>query len=160
MQPFNNSTSHASGSHSAELRRLQTCSQQGKETSKRRDATELRRSFSEIPHANKLHETRQTVLVNPLSPNYLSLLAPSCYHAEDQDAAGTRDPIFVVVVPGINLDHAELQRVCHHVEVYEERQLYNLLLLENPCVHVIYVSSIAVNNAFVRYLLTLRGESK
>jgi len=112
------------------------------------------RSFSDIPHDKTC---QKNVVIEALTPDYLSLLAAkySCPNT-DHDL----DPIFIVCVPGIDLDHAELQRHCKHVEVYEERQLYHLLLLKHPSVHLIYISSVPTNECFVRYLLTLRGQGE
>jgi len=61
----------------------------------------------------------------------------------------------VVVVPSIDLDEAELRRLCDSIEFYEERQLYYLLLANDPSARIIYLSSNPVSERVVRYYLDL-----
>ena len=61
----------------------------------------------------------------------------------------------VVVVPSIDLDCQELQRLCDSIEFYEERQLYHLLLANDPSVRIIYLSSNPVNEKVAGYYLGL-----
>jgi hypothetical protein len=63
----------------------------------------------------------------------------------------------IVVVPSIDLDGDELKRVSTFIENYEERQLYHLLMLNDPGVRVIFTSSHPVSEAVVRYYVGLRG---
>ena len=63
----------------------------------------------------------------------------------------------IVVVPSIDLDGDELKRVSTFIENYEERQLYHLLMLNDPGVRVVYTSSHPVSEAVVRYYVGLRG---
>ena len=64
----------------------------------------------------------------------------------------------IVVVPSIDLDGDELKRVSTFIENYEERQLYHLLLLNDPGVRVVYTSSHPVSEDVVRYYVGLRGD--
>jgi hypothetical protein len=61
----------------------------------------------------------------------------------------------VVVVPSIDLDRKELRRMCSNIEYYEERQLYHLLLANDPSVRIIYITSNKVSESVVRYYLNL-----
>lgn len=63
--------------------------------------------------------------------------------------------IAVVVVPFVDLDRKELKRLCSCMECYEDRQLYHLLLANDPAVRIIYLSSSNVDEAVVGYYLGL-----
>ena len=65
----------------------------------------------------------------------------------------------IVVVPSIDLDGKELRRMCNDIEIYEERQLYHLLLLKDPSFRIIYLSSNQIDNEIVRYYLSLDDEN-
>lgn len=70
--------------------------------------------------------------------------------------ADTEEPRkIVVVVPSIDLDRAELVRLCDSIDFYEERQLYHLILANDPSVRIIYLSSNLVDEKVVRYYLHL-----
>jgi len=60
------------------------------------------------------------------------------------------------VVPSIDLDSGELCRNPTGVRLFEERLLYNLLLLEDPRVHVVYVTSSPLSPRLTGYYLSLR----
>lgn len=69
---------------------------------------------------------------------------------------GTISTNTIVVVPSIDLDGDELKRISKEgAELYEERQLYHLLLLSSPSFRVIFVSSHRICEDVVRYYLTL-----
>ncbi|KAL7544129.1 hypothetical protein ACHAWF_007516 [Thalassiosira exigua] len=62
----------------------------------------------------------------------------------------------IVVVPSMDLDEKELQRWCVHIEHYEERQLYHLLLANDPSVScIVYLTSQHVDEKVVGYYLGL-----
>lgn len=61
----------------------------------------------------------------------------------------------VVVVPSIDLDRAELVRLSDSIDFYEERQLYHLILANDPSVRIIYLSSNLVDEKVFRYYLHL-----
>jgi uncharacterized protein with von Willebrand factor type A (vWA) domain len=63
-------------------------------------------------------------------------------------------------LPSLTLDKQELLKVhavnkkinlLHKVSFYEQRQLYNLLMLKNPKVRVIFLSSMPIDEAIVQY---------
>lgn len=61
----------------------------------------------------------------------------------------------IVVVPSMDLDGDELKRISKGVELYEERQLYHLLLLADPSFRVIFLSTHPICQDVIRYYLTL-----
>jgi hypothetical protein len=66
----------------------------------------------------------------------------------------------IVVLPSIDVDAEELTRMCGVIppEHYEERQLYHLILLmKDPSIRIIFVSSDEVSQDSIRYYLTLDG---
>jgi hypothetical protein len=66
----------------------------------------------------------------------------------------TRTPQTVVIVPSLSMDPRELQKVAGFYH-YEERQLVNLMLLQQPQTKVIYVTSQALDPVVVDYYLSL-----
>lgn len=99
--------------------------------------------------------------------------ATNCLHHEDKEgfrfrsikrsmsslasvhSARRPDTKTVVVVPSIDLDAKELKRMCNCIEYYEERQLYHLLLANDPSLRIIYLTSNCVSERIVRYYLGL-----
>jgi hypothetical protein len=73
------------------------------------------------------------------------------YHALARD---TRAPQTVVIVPSLSMDPRELAKVSGFYH-YEERQLVNLMLLQQPRTKVIYVTSQALDPVVVDYYLSL-----
>jgi hypothetical protein len=68
------------------------------------------------------------------------------------------DDIFIL--PSLTLDKQELLKVqavnkklylIREASVYEQRQLYNLLMLQNPKVRVIFLSSMPIDEAIIQY---------
>ena len=55
----------------------------------------------------------------------------------------------IVVIPSIDLDRKELQRMCKDIEFYEERQLFHLLMANDPSVRIIYLTSRKVDENVV-----------
>src|SRR6266536_303900 len=69
-----------------------------------------------------------------------------------------RDPLdlddgTVVVVPSLTFPVAELRKIVA-IQHYEERLLYLLLLLGRPGVHVVYLTSLPIEEAVVDYYLS------
>ena len=60
----------------------------------------------------------------------------------------------VVIVPSLSLDQAELQKIAG-VHYYEERLLFSLARLRNPCTRLIYVTSQPLHPSIVDYYLEL-----
>ncbi|HIK53770.1 MAG TPA: carboxylate-amine ligase [Synechococcales cyanobacterium M55_K2018_004] len=60
----------------------------------------------------------------------------------------------ILVVPSLSLDQQELQKVkgIHH---YEERLLFSLIRLRNPCTRLIYVTSQPIHPSVIEYYLQL-----
>jgi hypothetical protein len=62
-------------------------------------------------------------------------------------------------LPSLTLDKQELLKVqavkknylLQKVSVYEQRQLYNLLMLQNPKVRIIFISSMPIDEAIIQY---------
>ena len=73
------------------------------------------------------------------------------YHALARDA---RAPQTVVIVPSLSMDPRELAKISGFYH-YEERQLVNLMLLQQPRTKVIYVTSQALDPVVVDYYLSL-----
>jgi hypothetical protein len=72
--------------------------------------------------------------------------------SNDTSSMGTNT---IVVVPSIDLDGNELQRISSSVELYEGRQLYHLLLLSDPTFRVVFLSTYPICEEVVRYYLSL-----
>jgi len=93
----------------------------------------------------------------PGSPEELAAFAetqkrlPDLYHRVTEDK---RRPHCVVVIPSLSLDAKELEKVsgAHH---YEERLLYNLMLLRRPATHMVFVSSQPISPSIIDYYLHL-----
>ena len=66
----------------------------------------------------------------------------------------SRTPQTVVIVPSLSMDPRELKKVSGFYH-YEERQLVNLMLLQQPRTKVIYVTSHALDPVVVDYYLSL-----
>jgi len=118
----------------------------------------LQRSFSEPniyiekKRLEKFMNEKQFLVVKDLSADYLSLASDkNCI--ED---SSSKERITVVVVPSIDLDSDELCRHPTGVRMFEERLLYNLLLLEDPRVRVVYVTSSPLSPRLAGYYLSLR----
>ena len=81
----------------------------------------------------------------------LQLKLPDLYRRVAEDK---RTPHTVVVIPSLSLDPEELAKVkgAHH---YEERLLYNLMLLRRPATKLVFVSSQPIAPAIVDYYLHL-----
>ena len=60
----------------------------------------------------------------------------------------------IIVVPSLTLDSSELEKVKGSI-YYEERQLYNLVLLRKPMVRLIYMTSIPLDPSVVEYYWSL-----
>ncbi len=96
-------------------------------------------------------------MFQPGSPEELAAFSalqrklPDLYHriANDNRAENT-----VLVVPSLSLDPRELAKVsgAHH---YEERLLYNLMLLRGPRTRVVFVTSQAISPTVIDYYLNL-----
>ena len=118
---------------------------------KKGNRPQINRSFSEVlPRIRlltKVCNESSPFHVCPLSPDYISLLAEGV----------EKNDVTLVVIPSMDFDAEEMKRFCSCIEKYEERQLYNVLLLDNPQVKVVYVSSREPPEGFIRYLLELRG---
>lgn len=72
-------------------------------------------------------------------------------------AADTRQPYTAVVIPSQSFDPRELAKI-DGVAHYEERSLFNLMLLRHPNLHVVYVTSKRLNPLVVDYYLhQMRG---
>ena len=93
----------------------------------------------------------EVVTVHDLRADYVPI------HASIDHTTSPPTNKMIVVVPSIDLDGDELKRVSTFIENYEERQLYHLLMLNDPGVRVVYTSSHPVSEAVVRYYVGLRG---
>ena len=58
----------------------------------------------------------------------------------------------LVVLPSITFPTAELRKIIG-IQYYEERMLYTLLLLRNPELRIVYLSSVAIDPSIVDYYL-------
>jgi hypothetical protein len=93
----------------------------------------------------------------PGSPEELAAFATlskrvgDLYHNLAKD---TRLPQTVVIVPSLSMDPRELAKVTGFYH-YEERQLVNLMLLQQPRTKVIYVTSQPLDPVVVDYYLSL-----
>ena len=107
----------------------------------------------QVEHKTKISEgsSDDEITAHDLRADYVPIHA-SIDHTNSPPTNKT-----IVVVPSIDLDGDELKRVTTFIENYEERQLYHLLMLNDPGVRVIYTSSHPVSEAVVRYYVGLRG---
>jgi hypothetical protein len=93
----------------------------------------------------------------PGSPEELAAFATlqsriaDLYHSLAKDS---RRPQTVVIVPSLSMDPRELAKVSGFYH-YEERQLVNLMLLQQPRTKVIYVTSQQLDPVVVDYYLSL-----
>ena len=62
----------------------------------------------------------------------------------------------IVVIPSLSLPHAELRKITA-IERYEERMLCFTLLADHPATHVVYVTSLPVDDDVLEYHLRLLG---
>lgn len=60
----------------------------------------------------------------------------------------------VVIVPSLTLDNIMLEKISGHI-YYEERMLCMLMLLRMPATHVVYVTSMPVDEVIIDYYLHL-----
>jgi hypothetical protein len=67
----------------------------------------------------------------------------SCFNNDEQT---------IVVVPSLNVD---LPLIGSEMQAYEERMLFLLLLLRQPCARLVYVTSQAISPAIIDYYLDL-----
>lgn len=60
----------------------------------------------------------------------------------------------ILVIPSLSLDQRELRKIkgVHH---YEERLLFSLIRLQNPCTRLIYVTSQPIHPSVIEYYLQL-----
>lgn len=58
-----------------------------------------------------------------------------------------------IVIPSLTVDMEELQKLSGTLH-YEERQLYTLLALKDPNVHIIYITSLPLHPSIVNYYLS------
>eukprot|EP01114_Cavostelium_apophysatum_P020413 TRINITY_DN6832_c0_g1_i1.p1 TRINITY_DN6832_c0_g1~~TRINITY_DN6832_c0_g1_i1.p1 ORF type:complete len:579 (+),score=105.23 TRINITY_DN6832_c0_g1_i1:142-1878(+) len=56
----------------------------------------------------------------------------------------------VIVLPSLSFDNAELEKI-DGISHYEERQLYNIIMLRRPNTRIIYLSSLPLDPAIVEY---------
>lgn len=121
----------------------------------------IRRCFSEsnISRPNNPCDGKNSH-ASALGGNYPTLL-PFQRRRDDEDKWGcARDYSnkVLVVIPSLDFNGVELAHLSKNVCVYEERQLYNLLLLDNSQVRVVFLTSKEVSKRVVRYYLNLRGD--
>ena len=60
----------------------------------------------------------------------------------------------IIVIPSLTLDQQELRKI-KGVNYYEERLLFSLIRLGNPCTRVVYVTSQPIHPSVVEYYLQL-----
>jgi hypothetical protein len=60
----------------------------------------------------------------------------------------------ILIIPSLSIDQRELQKIegCEH---YEERLLFSLMRLRNPCTRLIYVTSMPLHPSIIDYYLQL-----
>ena len=89
--------------------------------------------------------------------NYLDLSTNYIREFTQKSIKSNSVPTTLVVIPSMDVDNFELQRIFPTmIPILEERQLYNLLLLrENPNLQIIYVTSENVSEHVVGYYLRL-----
>ncbi|MEO3704609.1 peptide ligase PGM1-related protein [Trichormus azollae] len=60
----------------------------------------------------------------------------------------------ILIIPSLSIDQQELQKIegCEH---YEERLLFSLMGLRNPCTRLIYVTSMPLHPSIIDYYLQL-----
>jgi hypothetical protein len=56
----------------------------------------------------------------------------------------------ILIIPSLSIDQRELQKIegCEH---YEERLLFSLMRLRNPCTRLIYVTSMPLHPSIIDY---------
>lgn len=98
------------------------------------------------------HFSAQESIYRSLSSNYFHELSEKSSELKNSLAT-------LLVIPAYDVDILELQRIIPtSIAVYEERQLYNLLLLcDNPNFRIIYVSSESISEDVIGYYLRLRS---
>ncbi len=130
-------------------------------------------------NANKVNDrnnTNTTSNVGPIRADYVTIEAESkmgCYYNTRSNGLNsfrkkifhqnsvihnhspTTDTNTIVVVPSMDLDGDELKRISKGVDIYEERQLYHLLLLSDPSFRIVFLSTHPICQDVVRYYLTL-----
>ncbi|KAL3798711.1 hypothetical protein HJC23_004462 [Cyclotella cryptica] len=131
-------------------------------------------SQSELSHFNSSSENSSSL--NELQSDFVHLHSikvhsKTAIHLDPHDeskegfqfrslcASREKSSKIVLVVPSIDLDGKELRRMCDCIEFYEERQLYHLLLANDPSVRIIYLSSNQVDERVVGYYLGLCREN-
>mmetsp|Transcript_4908 Transcript_4908/g.18456 ORF Transcript_4908/g.18456 Transcript_4908/m.18456 type:complete len:551 (+) Transcript_4908:123-1775(+) len=77
-----------------------------------------------------------------------SIVSHPTHHVEYWSSSSTYNTL--VVVPSLSFD-CDLLRAIKAVSHYEERLLYNLILLKNPNCRIIYLSSLPVDEDIVNY---------
>jgi hypothetical protein len=98
---------------------------------------------------------------DPMSPpnsTHLDLTADYITRVANSIGLGitnTHEVNIIVVLPSIDFDEIELQRISKVVGFYEERQLYHLFLLQDPSYHVVYLSSHPISEEIIRYFVSL-----
>ena len=90
---------------------------------------------------------------NDLSVDYVTQVASTILAASDQPTPNSTN--IIVVLPSIDFDEVELQRINKVVGFYEERQLYHLFLLQDPSYRVVYLSSHSIRDDIIRYFVSL-----
>jgi len=101
----------------------------------------------------------------PLSPSHISAqewiyrsLSSNYIHEFSKKSSELKKSLAtLLVIPAYDVDTLELQRIIPtSIAVYEERQLYNLLLLrDNPNCRIIYISSESISDDVIGYYLRL-----
>jgi hypothetical protein len=72
-------------------------------------------------------------------------LAENYWQVQEQD---------IVCIPSLTFKHEEVGKLTGSIH-YEERQLFNILLLKNPSTRLIYVTSVPLDPFIVKYYLSL-----
>lgn len=113
---------------------------------------ELHSDFVHL-HSIKVH-SKNAILLDPHDESKAGFQFRSLCAGREKSSK------IVVVVPSLDLDGKELRRMCDCIEFYEERQLYHLLLANDPNVRIIYLSSNQVDERVVGYYLGLCREEE
>lgn len=71
--------------------------------------------------------------------------AENYWMVQDQD---------LVCIPSLTFDHKELEKITGNIH-YEERQLFNLLLLKHPSTRIIYITSTPLDPTIIKYYISL-----
>jgi len=90
---------------------------------------------------------------NYLTVDYVNQVASTI--SSESNPPSSHGTNIIVVLPSIDFDEVELQRINRVVGFYEERQLYHLFLLQDPSYRVIYLSSHPIREDIVRYFVSL-----